>query len=170
MEKKLADQARSGSMEAFCELYGLYKDRLYRYALCRLGIPEDAEDAVSECVLAAWQSIGGLRSSEAFGAWIFRILSNCCAGHIKNSIAARENIEAIYRDSQDSACMWQSPSLSAELSEALSQLSDEDRSIVLLSVIGDLNSSEIAELTGLPPGTIRSKMSRGLAKMRSYLS
>ena len=56
-EIKLAEQARSGSKEAFCELYGMYKDRLYRYALYRLGDPDDAEDAVSECVLAAWQGI-----------------------------------------------------------------------------------------------------------------
>ena len=62
MDEKLIKEAIAGSKEAFCSLYGKYKDRLYRYALYRLNDPTEAEDAVSECVLAAWQSIGSLRS------------------------------------------------------------------------------------------------------------
>ena len=53
MDEKLVNDAIAGSKEAFCRLYGEYKDKLYRYALYRLGDPSDAEDAVSECVLAA---------------------------------------------------------------------------------------------------------------------
>ena len=56
-EIKAAEAAAAGSKEAFCELYGKYRDKLYRYALYRLGDPSDAEDAVSECVLAAWQGL-----------------------------------------------------------------------------------------------------------------
>ena len=78
MEEKLINEAIAGSKEAFCSLYGEYKDRLYRYALYRLGVPADAEDAVSECVLAAWKCIGSLRSAKAFSSWIFWILSYCC--------------------------------------------------------------------------------------------
>ena len=61
-------------------------------------------------------------------------------------------------------------SLSIELSEALSQLGEEERNIVLLSIIGGLNSTEISTLTGLAPGSVRSKLSRSLAKMREFLS
>ena len=68
MDEKLINEAISGSKEAFCKLYGNYKDRLYRYALYRLGDPTEAEDAVSDCVLAAWQGIGSLRSGSAFSA------------------------------------------------------------------------------------------------------
>ena len=57
-----------------------------------------------------------------------------------------------------------------ELAEALAQLGDDDRDIVLLSIIGGLNSTEIAALTGLAPGSVRSKLSRSLAKMREFLS
>ena len=48
MNEKLVNEAISGSKEAFCTLYGQYKDKLYRYALYKLGDPDDAEDAVSE--------------------------------------------------------------------------------------------------------------------------
>lgn len=171
MDERLVNEAIAGSKEAFCSLYGQYKDKLYRYALYKLGDPDDAEDAVSECVLAAWKSIGSLRSAEAFGSWIFRILSACCASHIKTLINARDNLERVYKEGPGSTANTSAPaSLSVELTEALSQLKEEERDVVLLSIIGGLNSSEVAELTGLSPGGVRSKLSRSLAKMRKFLS
>ena len=168
MDEKLINQAIAGSKEAFCSLYGIYKDKLYRYALYRLGDPTEAEDAVSDCVLAAWQGIGGLRNEKAFGSWIFRILSNCCAVRIKEMIGTRENLERIYDSVTGSTSAH--PSLSIELTEALSQLREEERDVVLLSIIGGLNSVEIASMTGMAPGSVRSKLSRSLAKMREFLS
>lgn len=171
MNEKLVNEAISGSKEAFCVLYGQYKDKLYRYALYKLGDPDDAEDAVSECVLAAWRSIGSLRSAGAFGSWIFRVLSNCCAARIKALVTARDNLERVYNEGPGSASGISAPaSLSVELTEALSQLKEEERDVVLLSVIGGLNSNEVADLTGLSPGGVRSKLSRSLAKMREFLS
>ena len=169
MDERLINEAIAGSREAFAELYDSYKDRLYRYALYRLGSPEEAEDAVSECVLAAWKSIGSLRSSRAFGSWIFRILSTCCASRIKDAISSRENIGRAIREGGFTP-EGSSPSLAVELNEALAKLSDQEREIVLLSVIAGMNSSEIADQTGLPAGTVRSKLSRSLAKMREFLS
>lgn len=172
-EISLAGQAKAGSKEAFCKLYGLYKDRLYRYALYRLGNPEDAEDAVSECVLAAWQSIGKLRNTSAFGAWIFRILRNCCIRYIKDAVSLRENLEKMYTDSEGSSAQssgYSDISSSIELAEALSRLSDEEREIVLLSSAGGLTSREISEITGLTAGAVRSKLSRSLGRMREFLS
>lgn len=168
MDEKRINEALAGSKEAFCSLYGDYKDRLYRYALYRLGDPTEAEDAVSECVLAAWQGIGRLRSEKAFGTWIFRILSNCCASRIREMIGIRENLERIHESGTGSASA--PPSLSVELTEALSQLSEDERNIVLLSIIGGFSSTEIAALTDLAPGSVRSKLSRSLAKMREFLS
>lgn len=168
MDEKRINEAIAGSKEAFCSLYGDYKDRLYRYALYRLGDPTEAEDAVSDCVLAAWQGIGSLRSEKAFGTWIFRILSNCCASRIREMIGLRENLERIHSSGSGNASA--PPSLSVELAEALSQLREEEREIVLLSIIGGFSSTEIAALTDLAPGSVRSKLSRSLAKMREFLS
>ena len=170
MDEKLINEAIAGSRESFCRLYGEYKDKLYRYALYRLGDPSDAEDAVSECVLAAWRGIGGLRSEKAFGSWIFRILSACCASRIKEAIMTRESMERMQGESQGSMYSSSSPSLSVELAEALSILKEDEREIVLLSIVGGLNSNEVSALTGLAPGSVRSKLSRSLAKMREFLS
>ena len=172
-EIKLAEQARSGSKEAFCELYGMYKDRLYRYALYRLGDPDDAEDAVSECVLAAWQGIRQLRNTSAFGAWIFRILRNCCSRNIKSIISLRENMQNLYDSGADASALAAGPadpSAAIELAEALSQLTEDEREVVLLSAVCGLTSREISGITGLTAGASRSKLSRSLAKMRDFLS
>ena len=168
MDEKLIKEAIAGSKEAFCSLYGIYKDSLYRYALYRLGDPTEAEDAVSDCVLAAWKSIGSLRSEKAFGSWIFRILSNCCAARIREIMEERGSLGHLYDAGTGSTSA--PPSLSAELSEALAQLSEEEREIVLLSITGGLSSKEISSLTCLTPGSVRSKLSRSLAKMREFLS
>ena len=60
--------------------------------------------------------------------------------------------------------------LMIELAEALSQLSEDEREIVLLSSAAGLTSSEISVITGLSSGSVRSKLSRSMAKMRKYLS
>ena len=83
-------------------------------------------------------------------------------------IGTRENLERIYDAGTGNVSV--PPSLSVELAEALAQLRDEERDIVLLSIIGGLNSTEIASLTDLAPGSVRSKLSRSLAKMREFLS
>ena len=171
MEEKLVKEAIAGSKEAFVKLYGEYKDRLYRYALYRLGDPTDAEDAVSECVLAAWRGIGELKSPGAFGSWIFKIMSACCASHIKVVVIARENLDRVYAEGPGSGTRHaESASVSTELAEALAQLKDQEREIVLLSIVGGLSSNEVAKLTGLSAGGVRSKLSRSLSKMRSFLT
>ncbi len=167
-EIRLVRDAQAGSKESFCKLYGMYKDNLYRYALYKLGDPSDAEDAVSECVLAAWKGIRALRSEHAFSSWIFRILSNICAGMISKAISAREGLEQAGRSvmsSQESTVVT-----SVELAEALSRLDEEEREVVLLSVVSGLTSSEISGITGLKPGAVRSKLSRSLNKMKTFLS
>ena len=83
-------------------------------------------------------------------------------------IGTRENLERIYNSGAGNATV--PASLSVELAEALSQLKEEERDIVLLSIIGGLSSTEISALTGLASGSVRSKLSRSLAKMREFLS
>lgn len=167
-EIKLIQEARAGNKESFCKLYGLYKDKLYRYALYRLGNPADAEDAVSECVLAAWKGIRSLKSDGAFSSWIFRILHNICAGMLRKEISSREGLETAGNE-LDTAGQANVQN-SVEIAEALATLKDDEREIVLLSVVSGLTSKEISEATGLTSGAVRSKLSRSLTKLRAVLS
>lgn len=91
-ELELVKASIGGSRDAFCDLYDLYRVRLYRYAYYRLRDRHDAEDAVSSCVLSAWEQIGRLKDPEAFQAWIFRILRGSCAKIIKIQISRKKII------------------------------------------------------------------------------
>ncbi|MBQ9014979.1 MAG: RNA polymerase sigma factor [Firmicutes bacterium] len=194
-ERELINLSRGGDADAFCRLYSLYKTRLYRYAFYRLGNETDAEDAVSDCVLSAWKQIGQVREPDAFAGWLFRILSGCCARLIQQQIRRRELAGAAVRSgkvavtaaSGEAAMTVPSggsiaaaqpaaavPATTTDtdtwliLQEALDQLSERDRDIVLLSAVGGLTSEEIGEMHGLSSGSVRSILSRSLKKVRGY--
>ena len=169
-EKETVKAAAAGSRDAFCELYDSYRPRLYRYAFYRLEDQADAEDAVSACVLSAWEQIGRLRSPEAFCTWIFRILSASCNSVIKERVRRREELpeDALEYEPSETADD-QDPGMRLMLMEALNKLPEDSREMVLLSVIGGLKSSEIGEIFGMPQGTVRSRLSRSLAAMREEL-
>ncbi|MBQ6381371.1 MAG: sigma-70 family RNA polymerase sigma factor [Clostridia bacterium] len=167
MEEKLIAAAKSGDKEAFAQLYMLYKDKLYRYAYYRLGNEADAMDALSMCITHAFAGIGALQSEKAFGAWLFKIMHFSCAAVLRErqKHANHADLDTI----SPAALSEPANTLSVELKQALAQLSETEREIVLLSAIAGYKSREIAALTGSTPGTVRSTLSRSLAKMRQYL-
>ena len=63
----------------------VYRD-LYHYALCLMKNPQEAEDAVSEAVVAAYENIHKLKKEEAFRSWIFTILTNKCKKRLKKAL------------------------------------------------------------------------------------
>lgn len=145
-----------------------YKD-LYRFALCLLRNRQDAEDAVSEAVVSAYENIHKLRREEAFKNWIFKILSNICKKHLKK--AAREmlceEMEAL--SGTEMQAEEQDYGIALAVRDAFFILSEEEQMIVGLSVFGGYNSGEIADMLKLNANTVRSKRSRALAKMKCVL-
>ena len=167
-ERQLVISASGGDKDAFCTLYGAYKDKLYRYALYRLGNPEDAEDAVSDCVVAAYRQIGQLKKPEAFSSWLFRILYCACNALIKAQIRQRNMVDINDVEGVLKTDMQQAVD-KTELQQALDILKEEEREIVLLAVVSGLSSKEISKITDLTAGAVRSKLSRSLKKMREFL-
>lgn len=165
MDNSIINRAKNGDKDAFAKLYIQYKDKLYRYAYFKLGNSDDAMDAVSNCITSAYLSIGTLKNEKAFSSWLFRILYRECCALLRQKSIERNNVDyqSLNIEAQDNTV------ISAELKEALDSLYYEEKDIVLLSVIGGYNSKEIAEILYLKPGTVRSKLSRALAKMRSFL-
>lgn len=161
--------ACQGIREAFAELYDGVAKELYRMALYTLGNPHDAEDAVSETFLEAWKGIHTLRDASAFRPWIFRILSIRCKRKVGQYILHRGEIDLdSYFESSEEATQ-ESGTLRAELLDCLSRLSTEDRQIVLLSVLEGYTMREISKILSLPQGTVSSKLSRSLKKMRRQM-
>ena len=167
-EKELVLLSKGGNKEAFSELYSLYKDKLYRYAFYRLENRQDAEDAVSDAVYSAFYQIGRLKKPEAFSAWMFRILYFSC-GEIIKARAKRRAMADINDMSEKLTYDMEETVNKTELQQALDILKDDEREIVLLSVVSGLNSKEISKICDMTPGSVRSKLSRSLAKMREFL-
>lgn len=163
-EKELVRLSKSGDKDAFCKLYNLYYERLYRFAFYKLGNVDDAKDAVSDCVLTAFEGISKLKNDGAFSAWLFKIMYRVCCKAIGEQSKSRLN-----DDIEESDLAYSISYESNELRFALAQLSDEESSIVLLSIIAGYSSEEISKIMGIKPATIRSKQSRALKKMREYL-
>lgn len=160
--------ARQGDARAFGKLYETLYTDLYHFALYRLGSREEAEDAVQETALEAFRGIGDLKKPESFRSWIFTILNARCSRHITSLIRQRSEtpIETLplfledFSPDADDAC---------RLREAIAALSEEDRQLVLLSVVGGFSGKEIAAILRRPPGTLRSRLHRTLKKLRAVL-
>lgn len=168
-ENELVARAANGDLDAFCTLYDLYKQKLVNFAYFRIGNLEDAEDLVQECMLKVFQNLPALQKAEAFTAWIYKILYRDCATFLKRRAREQESEDIEnYTDilPADTAADFES----VELRQALEELGEADRDIVLLSVVAGLQSKEIAQITGLTAGNVRQKLHRSLKKMRCILS
>ena len=153
--------------KTFAQMYEtVYKD-LYRFALCMMRNPQDAEDAVSEAVVAAYENIGKLKKEDAFKSWIFTILSNICKKKWRN--AAREETRSDEEMLFSAASEEPDIGVALDVRKAFFLLEDEEQTIVGLSVFGGYTSQEIGDALKLNPNTVRSKRSRALQKMECVL-
>jgi len=159
----LVKRAKKQDTKAFSKLYETVYQDMYHYALYMLKHSQDAEDVVSATVISAFENIVKLRKDERFRSWIFKILTNQC----KRKLMA--NHRQIPTDEEPDLLVHHDFSATHDVKEALSELSDEERLIISLSVFCGYNSKEIGEQLSLNPNTVRSKRSRALGKMEGIL-
>ena len=163
------EKAKQGDAQAFAELYGMYAKDFYRFALCMLKVREDAEDAVQDAALSVYKHILNIKKDDAFKAYFFTVLANECRARLKKreiqkTVPLDDFVPALADASAENR------SLSLELQQAVSKLKDEERTIVLLSALAGFKSGQIADITGLTSGGVRSKLSRSLRLLREELS
>lgn len=163
----LIGMAQNGDVKAFSVLYAdIYKD-LYRFALCMTRHPQDAEDAVSDAVVTAYEKIGQLKSADAFRSWMFTILYNKCVKTLKKrkkdsdmETAVVKNREEVH-ETDHARCV--------DVRKAFETLDEEERMIVAFSVFGGYRSDEIAAKMKKNAATVRSRKSRAMEKLRKML-
>ena len=167
--EQLVREAQTGNSKAFASVYSFYATDLYKFALWYTGNSADAQDCVQEAVSLSFRNIAKLQKPSSFKSWMFKILSNVCKSKL-NDPADRlfsVPVHEIHETVSDTVTV--DAGLSAELCDALSELSDDERQIVLLSVIGRYKSNEIAKMLDMTSGSVRSKLSRSLKKLRDIL-
>lgn len=125
------------------------------YARSLLRDQHDAEDAVQQAALRAWERIRLYDESRPFKGWWFAVLRNCALDiHRRKRLVRTESIEGV--DVTDSAS---ADGVGREgLDDAIAQLSDAHREILRLKYFGDLSYEEIAEALSIPRGTVMSRL------------
>lgn len=165
------EAARSGDKQSFAQVYECIAPDLYKVALYTLGNVHDAEDAVSETFIEAYKGITKLRQPESFKPWMMRILSIRCKRKISDYIKDKNvfDIESFISTLPDESDVAGDVSQQVTVMGAMGRLNEQERLIVVLSVLQGYTIKEISTILGAPQGTISSKLHRTLAKLRKIL-
>lgn len=175
-EKELIAAARRGSERAFEQLVRANEKKVYTLCLRLCGNPADAEEAAQEAFLAAWRGLPSFRGESAFSTWLHRLASNACIDLLRRSRRARAELSLDDESAPEPTDERASPQRELERREqreavqrGLAALHDEHRTVLVLREVEQLSYAEIAEVTGLEPGTVKSRISRARAQLRNYL-
>lgn len=153
-------QARAA---AFSRLLDHSLDREFRVAAVILGNREDAEDAVSDAALRAWQHLPSLRDPDRFEAWFTRIVVNVC----RDRLHRRHPSSPLMADPPSGTDDFAESVERGALIEALNTLTPEHRAVIALHYLEGLTIEQVADHLGMPAGTVKSRLHYGLAEMRA---
>lgn len=156
--------------EGFMALYENICKDLYRFAYYTLGNKHDAEDAVSEAVVAAYEGFHKLRSLDSFRPWIFKILSIKCKRKMREYVNRTLPLDEGLPDTAGCFSMGHGLEEATDVQNAYFKLEREDRLILSMSVFGGYNSKEIGRILKMNSNTVRSRQKRALEKMKQQLA
>ena len=156
-------------MEEFMQYYEKVYPQLYRTALFYMQNRQEAEDAVQDAVLAAYEKFHQLRDREKFSPWIMRILVNRCRRRMKSWFRKEKDIGDISPLQEMELSEDPDFAMASAVRQVFGELKEEERAIVALSVFGGYTSEEIGGILGMNHSTVRSKYRRALQKMRKKL-
>ncbi|HEX9410632.1 MAG TPA: sigma-70 family RNA polymerase sigma factor [Actinomycetota bacterium] len=174
-EIELVDRAKRGDVGAYEELVRMHQSLAARTAYVITGQAADAQDAVQEAFVKAYRSLGRFREGAAFRPWLLRIVANEAisrrrAVRRQATLALRAAEGRLQGDavpSPEGAALEQERH--REVVAAVAMLRPEDRLVIAYRYWFDLSEAEMAEALGCPRGTVKSRLSRALAKLRERL-
>ena len=158
--------ACAGDDRAFAEIVKRRHARVrkFMYHLCRQ--PSLGDDLAQQVFLTAWRSLPRLRAAAAFDGWLKRIMITTWLEEVRRDKLefAREPEEADFGSHRETTAERM------DLDAALARLTPQARLCVVLAYDEGLSHPEIAALTGMPVGTVKSHISRGAARLRELLA
>ena len=168
---ELVRQARRGDERAFGLLVQKYQRAAYSVALSVTGKHEDAEDAAQESFMVALERLDECRNPERFAGWLMTIVRNRSRNLIRRlSLRDTDQIPVGAQSSRPGPDrVTETSELRGQLKEALDELSDVQREIVLLHDLEGWKHREIAERLDLPSGTVRSHLHFARKALRKAL-
>ncbi len=173
-DEDLISLVETNDPQAFAVLYDRHSRAAYSLAYRMMGERQAAEDLVQDAFLKVWRSAGSYRVERgSVRTWLLSIVHNRGIDQLRSTASRRrtqEKIEASAPRSQPSEAFAQSwrNSQREQVREALKTLPSEQLKILELAYFSGYTHVEIAEILGLPLGTVKGRMRLGLKKMRDY--
>jgi RNA polymerase sigma-70 factor, ECF subfamily len=169
MRTRLVERAKEGDDVAFTELVDLDGDRCYAIAYRILRDAERAQDAVQQAFLLAWRELPRLRDPERFGPWLHRLLVNACHEELRRQRRWNARIRALPVDGPGGPDITVSVDDRDTLDRAFARLTPEHRSVVVLHLYAGLPLTEVADIIGVPVGTVKSRLHYATRTLRAAI-
>ena len=178
----LIKSALNGDMSAFEELIIQYEKKVYNVALRVLKNPDDAMDISQEVFIKIYKNLDKFDGKASFSTWLYRITTNTCIDELRKRKGKEtysidndiENEEGSYkREFVDNSPTPEEQTIikesGNEIIKAMENLSDEHRTIITLRDIEGLSYNEIADITGVSIGTVKSRISRARLSLKNII-
>lgn len=164
----------AGHPDAFTEIVKRHKDRLWAVALKTTGDPEDAADALQDALISAYRRASQFRGDSQVTTWMHRIVVNACLDRMRRRttrptvpLPVEEETGIPLPDPADHIARRE---LQLDIASALAELPEDQREAVALVDIEGWSIEQAALMLGCPAGTVKSRCSRGRAKLAKRLS
>ncbi|BBM70960.1 RNA polymerase sigma factor [Rhodothermus marinus] len=180
-DEDLMSLFQAGTVEAFDILVSRYQDPLANYLYRFLGDPKEVEDLLQETFMRVYRNRHSYRRIAKFSTWLYTIAGNLARSEYRKRKRRRVySLQSVNRDEEEYEVEIPDETFAPDrhtestiqdryIQEALKQIPEEFREVVVLRDVQQLSYEEIAEITGLPMGTVKSRINRGRTKLQALL-
>ena len=171
----LLDRARSGDDAAFRALVERYESVVASVVIGMLGAGDDADDVGQETFIRFYGAMSTFRGEAALATYLRRIAMNLSLNALKRRrrfslrLVSRDQTTASLHEPVVAAYDAERAERAAVVRGAVAQLGEKQRSVVVLRLLDGLSTNETAEVLGLPPGTVMSRLSRAVVELQRRL-
>ena len=170
MRERLVERAREGDEIAFAALVDLDGGRCYAIAYRILRDVERAQDAVQQAFLLAWRELPRLRDPERFEVWLHRLVVNACYEEFRRYRRWSANVRALPADGPAGEDETIAIDDRDALERAFRRLTPEHRAVVVMHHHAGIPLASIAEVVGVPVGTVKSRLHYATRILRDALA
>ncbi|MGD8190481.1 RNA polymerase sigma factor [Brevibacillus ginsengisoli] len=171
--EQLVEEAKAGSIEKYGIIIEMLQQPIFKYCYHMLGQREEAEDAVQEVFIKAYENLDKYSHTVSFSSWVYKIAYHHCLNLIKRAkslrVASFLRIGTPFMSRNEGELKVDSEYLSEPLHIALSNLSAEERNLIILRVVEEKGYEELSILLNKKTATLRKQYERALKKCKHFL-
>lgn len=169
--EKAIGEIKQGSLEEYRHVVQKYQKSIFKYCYHMLGDVEEAEDAVQEVFIKAYRKLDSYKEGTSFSSWLYKIAYNHCVDYLRKRKYFRfvPLSDSTVSDFDTTAYSVEKDELSQTLQKALSMLSAEDRTVLMLRILEEKSYEEIAHILGKRQAAVRKKYERARKKVKQNI-